>query len=112
MKKFAVVVATAMLAGGLWTGAPTASAVEPALARGAEGTIQDIPWSQVGGGWMLAMWSPATPTRGGAEPATGQPTFQTSATTLYLISPEGGRYAITTFPPPGDDGSTPSLVDW
>ncbi len=61
---------------------------------------------------MLATWSPVEPTSGGAEPAPGGLTFQTSATTLYLVSPEGGRYAITTFPPPGDDGSTPSLVDW
>jgi hypothetical protein len=83
-----------------------------AHANQAEASIDDVPWSQVGAGWMLATWSPAAPTSGGAEPAPGGPTFQTSATTLYLVSPDGGRYAITTFPPPGDDGSTPSLVDW
>ena len=57
------------------------------------------------------MWSPVRAIGAGAEPAPGEPTPQTSATTLYLVSPEGGRYAITTFPPPGD-GSTAALVDW
>ena len=89
---------------------PTSTAVERASAHAAEAPIGEVPWSQVGAGWMLAMWSPVRAIGAGAEPAPGEPTPQTSATTLYLVSPEGGRYAITTFPPPGD-GSTPALVD-
>jgi len=104
MKQIAVAaLATVMLA---------AFSTAPAHAHQAEASIDDVPWSHVGAGWMLAMWSPAQPTSGGAEPAPGAPTFQNSPTTLYLVSPEGSRYAITTFPPPGDDGSTPSLADW
>jgi hypothetical protein len=70
-----------------------------------------VPWSQVGPGWTLAVWSPAVGTRPGDQPAPGQPTYQTSTTTLYLVDPAGGRYLITTFPPPGDKAS-PDLVDW
>jgi hypothetical protein len=58
------------------------------------------------------MWSPAGPLGAGAEPAPGQPTPQDSATTLYLVEPEGARYAITTFPPPGENGQSPELIDW
>jgi len=90
---------------------PTSTAVERTSAHAAEALIGEVPWSQVGAGWMLAMWSPVPAMGAGAEPGPAEPTPQTSATTLYLVSPEGGRYAITTFPPPGD-GSTPSLVDW
>ena len=57
------------------------------------------------------MWSPVARMGAGAEPTPGEPTPQTSATTLYLVSPAGGRYPITTFPPPGDR-PTPALVDW
>ena len=32
-------------------------------------------------------------------------------TTLYLVDPAGGRYPITTFPPPAGFGG-PQLVDW
>lgn len=35
----------------------------------------------------------------------------TAITTLYLVNPAGGRYAITTFPP-SDGGARPKLVDW
>jgi TolB protein len=55
--------------------------------------------------------APGYPMGSGAEAPEGEPTPYNSATTLYLVNPEGGRYAITTFPAPGD-GSTPSLVDW
>jgi TolB protein len=45
-------------------------------------------------------------------PAPGAPTYETVTTTLYLVNPAGGRYAITTFPPPGANGRSPELVDW
>ena len=57
------------------------------------------------------MWSPAVATRPGASPPPGAPTSATATTTLYLVDPAGNRYAITTFPPPGDFPS-PELVDW
>jgi TolB protein len=105
MKKLAVMVLATMV---------LAAFSSPALANAhqAEAPIDVVPCSHVGAGWMLAMWSPAQPTRGGDEPAPGAPTYQNSPTTLYLVSPEGDRYAITTFAAPGDDGSTPFLVDW
>ncbi|OBF08003.1 hypothetical protein A5730_09615 [Mycobacterium sp. ACS4054] len=45
------------------------------------------------------------------SPPPGAPSWQTAATTLYLVDPAGGRYPITTFPPPGD-GPSARLVDW
>jgi TolB protein len=87
------------------TTAPTT--VQHAVAHGAEAPIGAVPWSEVGPGWTLAMWSPAAPTKAGAEPPAGDP----PPTTLYLVNPEGGRYALTTFPARGDGGS-PQLVDW
>jgi hypothetical protein len=90
--------------------APTPTPVERAVAHGVEAPIGDIPWSEVGPGWMLAMWSPASPTHSGAEVSEGEPTPYTSTNTLYLVNPEGGRYALTSFPP--TDGGAPNLVDW
>lgn len=77
-----------------------------------EAPIQDVPWSEVGPGWTLAMWNAATPTNAGDEFEPGDPTPYNSETTLYLVNPEGGRYAITTFEAPGESGSLPTLVDW
>ncbi|HVQ48655.1 MAG TPA: hypothetical protein VMS92_01305 [Mycobacterium sp.] len=87
--------------------APTPTTVQHAVAHGAEAPIDAVPWSEVGPGWLLAMWSPATPTKAGAQPPEGDP----PPTTLYLVNPEGGRYALTTFPA-ADDGGRPHLVDW
>jgi hypothetical protein len=58
------------------------------------------------------MWSDAAPERPGGEPVEGEPSPFDTPTTLYLVTPEGGRYPITTFPAPGENGVTPSLVDW
>jgi TolB protein len=91
-------------------GPPIASA-EPdnsptMAAHGVEAPLGTVPWSRVGPGWMLGMWSP--------NPANEL----TATTTLYLVDPVGGRYAITTFPPLGDGSSpplidtSPKLVDW
>jgi hypothetical protein len=94
-------------------GSPTTSttAAQPAAAHGVEGPIGAVPWSQVGPGWMLATWSPAVSHRPGVAPPPGSPTPDTATTTLYLVDPAGGRYAITTFPPPGNKAG-PELVDW
>jgi TolB protein len=95
--------------------APTAAAEPnsgPTMApQGVEAPLAAVPWSQVGPGWTLAMWSPAPGLRPGETPPPGSPTYQTAETTLYLVDPVGGRYPITTFPPPGE-GSSPRLVDW
>ena len=90
--------------------ATSAPVVQPA-ARGVEGPIGSIPWSQVGPGWMLATWSPVVGSRPGVEPKPGEPTRETATTTLYLVDPAGVRYPITTFPPPGKLAA-PKMVDW
>lgn len=88
---------------------PTPAAT-PGAAHGVERGIGDVPWSKVGPGWMLAMWSPVTPHRPGEKPGPGEPTSDTASTTLYLLDPAtGNRYNITTFTPE-DHG--PHLVDW
>jgi TolB protein len=106
---------TALAAAAMITLPPTAHAEPdnaPAVAaHGVEAPLATVPWSHVGPGWMLAMWSPAPGLHPGEKPPAGSPTFQTATTTLYLVDPAGGRYAITTFPPPGD-GPSPQLIDW
>ncbi len=77
-----------------------------------EEPMQDVPWSQVGPGWMLAMWNAASPSNSGDDFNPGEPTPYDAETTLYLVNPEGGRYAITTFEAPGENGSLPTLADW
>lgn len=79
-------------------------------ARGVEAALSEIPWPQVGPGWLLATWSPA-PGRGSGEPPPGQPTIDSVPTTLYLVDPAGGRYPITSFPPSGA-GPGVTLADW
>jgi len=89
----------------------TPTAVTQAAARGVEATINTIPWAQVGPGWLLATWSQVPGRSGGGELQPGQATPETATTTLYLVDPAGGRYPITTFPPPGA-GPSPTLADW
>jgi TolB protein len=60
---------------------------------------------------MLAMWSPAAAVPDGVSPPSSSPSPQTAPETLYLVDPAGGRYPITTFPPPGEMAG-PELVDW
>lgn len=90
--------------------AATPTPVERVLAHGVEAPIGAVPWSEVGPGWMLAVWSPASPTHAGDEVSGGEPTPYTSTNTLYLVNPDGGRYALTSFPP--TEGGAPTLVDW
>ncbi len=44
------------------------------VAHNTEAPIQDVPWSEVGPGWMLAMWNEATPSDAGDEFEPGEPT--------------------------------------
>jgi hypothetical protein len=87
------------------------SATAAPAAHGVQAPIETVPWFQVGPGWMLATWSPVSGGSPGEPPAPGEPSPGTATTTLYLVDPAGGRYAITTFPPPGDRAA-PQLVDW
>lgn len=91
---------------------PQATPDASPIAHTTEAPIEEVPWSEVGPGWMLAMWNAAEPTNSGDEYTPGEATPYNSATTLYLVSPDGDRYAITTFEAPGETGSLPTLVDW
>jgi hypothetical protein len=91
------------------TSAAATPAATPAVAQGAERDIGDVPWPQVGPGWMLVVWTPVTPHPPDDQPAPGEPTLETATNVLYLVSPAGERYSITEFPPA--DG-LPGLVDW
>jgi TolB protein len=59
---------------------------------------------------MLAMWSPATPHMPGAQPDPDEQKPETDTTTLYLVDPQGDRYAIATFGT--EDERAPELLDW
>ncbi|WP_243841508.1 hypothetical protein [Mycobacterium sp. DL592] len=71
--------------------APTPTAAT-ATGPGADGSLTDVPWPQVGPGWTLAQWSPE----------------QNAGATLYLVDPAADRYAITTL----ERGTDVELVDW
>jgi TolB protein len=87
----------------------TSAAATPAAAHPVEATINEVPWSKVGPGWTLAMWSPVTAHGPGEKPAPGEADSETAATTLFLVEPAGNRYAISTFS--GDDAGL-RLTDW
>ncbi|KAA0087203.1 hypothetical protein CIW52_03780 [Mycolicibacterium sp. P9-64] len=92
--------------------APSAGATPVATsttAQGAQRAIGEVPWPQVGPGWMLAVWTPVTPQLTGNQPPAGDPTPETATNVLYLVSPAGDRYSITEFPPADD---TPLLSEW
>ena len=97
------------VSGSAATPSPT-TAAQPA-AHGVEAAIATIPWSRVGPGWMLATWSAVPGGKPGAPLPPGSPNRETATTTLYLVDSAGGRYPITTFPPPGQQASA-ELVDW
>ena len=57
---------------------------------GQTGSLASVPWSRVGPGWTLAMFSRDA----GAEGKL----IKYGPSTLYLVSPRGGRYALKTWP--------------
>jgi len=69
-----------------------------ALPAGQQGSQQEVPWAQVGPGWILAEWSPAWNGSG--------------ATSLFLVDPAGGRYLIDTFPASSSPSTPTSLMAW
>lgn len=79
---------------------PPASAATTvaALPAGQQGSRQQVPWAQVGPGWILAQWSP---TWNGS-----------AATSLFLVDPAGGRYLIDTFPASATASAPTILVGW
>lgn len=92
-----------------YPGTSTSTAAAQMAAHGVEGSLGDVPWSQVGAGWLLGMWSAAVDVAPGEPRPAGSPAFDTVPETLYLVDPIGGRYAITTFPP---TPVRPTLIDW
>ncbi len=75
----------------------SAATLAQTLAAGQQGTRQQVPWVQVGPGWILAEWSP---------------TLTGSATSLFLIDPAGGRYLLDTFPAKPPAPAPTILVGW
>jgi hypothetical protein len=71
--------AAAALAAGVIATTPasarTVAQPRPAAPRAA------VPWASVGAGWVLTEYSPGTPSK-------------LAPTTLYLVSPSGGKYAV------------------
>ena len=73
---------------------PSTTSTPPAaptmLGLGQVGTRDQIPWSLVGDGWTVALWSATSPDRANHPDAVLQQT-------LFLVDPQGGRYRITSF---------------
>ncbi len=72
---------------------------------GAQEPASAIPWTEVGPGWFVALWSSQTPSAGGGPPPAGS---QLHSSTLLLVDPLGGRYRVAVLPAPPDYG----LLDW
>jgi TolB protein len=58
------------------------------LSAGQTATAAAVPWREVGLGWALATYSAAHE---------GQGVFKAGSLTLYLVSPQGGRYKVVTW---------------
>ncbi len=90
-------------------GATATPNAAPAAARESEHTAADVPWNQVGPGWIVAMWSPVTPHHPGTSPIPGEPTPETATRVLYLVSPAGERYTMAEF---GPNEKAANVSDW
>ncbi len=90
--------------------APAATpAATPAVAQGAARGIGDVPWSQVGPGWMLAVWTPVTPHMPGDQPPPGDPTPRPRRTCcISSARPVTGTRSPSSRPPTAHRTS----VDW
>ncbi len=87
----AATVAAAAAAIGLAVPAMAAPAAPSSQTRsaGEARTASAVPWSKVGPGWALAMYS-ASQGGEGVKPKAGP-------STLYLVDPQGGRYKLITW---------------
>jgi hypothetical protein len=63
----------------------------PLLPLNVEAARADIPWTQVGSGWTLAIYASKTKT-------SGDQVFPVGDQVLYLVNSVGGRYRIATLP--------------
>ena len=93
-----------LLAGCGSSGSAAPTTTTTTLARGQQGPVSAIPWSQVGSGWLLATWSKNTPVAPG-ERAPGN--LANPPSYLYLVDHQGGRYLIRSAP-----NSNESLAGW
>jgi hypothetical protein len=84
------------VSGHTTAGPAPAAASGTLLSAGQQGTSAQVPWSQVGPGWMLAAWNPDKPS--GAKNELGNPVEDPTPTTLFLVDPAGGRYSVDTLP--------------
>ncbi|HEY1919728.1 MAG TPA: hypothetical protein VGH27_29505 [Streptosporangiaceae bacterium] len=78
------------------------------LATGQQGTSAQVPWSQVGPGWMLAAWNPDKPS--GVKSPEGFEEQEPTPTTVFLVDPAGGRYAVDTLPAQAPSSTQPDNV--
>jgi hypothetical protein len=65
----------------------------PPLSRGQQGAGSAIPWSEVGAGWSLALWSSSA---------------SAQQDTVFVVDPGGGRYAAASIPA----ANYPEIADW
>jgi TolB protein len=83
---------------GTGSSGPSATATPPAqtvqLGHGQQGDRSQVPWSQVGPGWTLAVWTPSTT----IDLRTQGAVLRDVPESLFLVNPVGGRYLITTLP--------------
>ena len=100
----ATAVATAAAAAvGLAVPAMAAPAAPSSMTASRARTTAAVPWSKVGPGWALAMYS-ATVGGMGIKPKAGP-------STLYLVDPRGGRYRLFTWSA-SSPRATWYLLDW
>jgi hypothetical protein len=94
--------AGATSAAGTTTGSSSAVASPVGLAAGQVGTRAQVPWDQVGPGWFLVQSDSAAY----SQPVSTAPAPTGGSAILSLVSPDGARYVITTWPGLGA-GSAP-----
>lgn len=98
------------------TGLMTCSVAPSPADPGAEMTAAQVPWEKVGAGWMLAAWNPVPGRRPGEQVPDGEP--RVAPSTLFLLDPNGKRYAVGSLPVVGADpardnpGHPVGLADW
>jgi hypothetical protein len=91
-RRWALMVALAIVAAAAsLTAVPLTASASPRaeLGAGQIGTRTEIPWHSIGPGWALAVFSASSVGEG--VPAKAGPS------TLYLVDPAGGRYAVATW---------------
>jgi len=84
------------------TAQPSTTAGAPVLGEGQVGTLSQVPWSQVGPGWVLVA------VQGAGVPVDGV-LRTTVPARVDLADPVGGRYVLLTLPPAIQ---SVSLVGW